>query len=424
MNKKIFLAVIAALLCAVIAVAGITVGRQTQSGETAPESPKPPVTLQPPPDTRPPETEDAPPLETEPPPPYAGRTFILLVPNSGELFLGDSATGDAVSEAIYKRNLAVCKSTGVTMVFKYSLDVYKELEAESLAGKSVPDLIMPNLREDGSRFLMNGGLLDVSGIYESSAGGAEAAKSLSVSKKQYFLIGEATPSLILSLNMLRVKRDSAIAPIIGELADREALDAENLFAALAENEKKLCLDREGLHAFATDGIFSLSAEGEAFVDSESYADAVSSIAKYSGSIALNVDENAELSIGTYIGEGYLYFPIPPLSESDRGLLADASGVYPFAIPSDCPDYDMSACIFDAIAKSSTGLSELVCSEYGLPKDAAESASLCLYGIFGWGDFSSHAYNALSTNKINSLKKTLEAPKKASLQALAILFERN
>lgn len=421
MNKKILFLILSVLLCLVLIITGITVGRMgTQSGDGT-ETPKPPVTITPPkPDTLPPSADTSSP-ETAPPPPYAGKTFTILAPDDGELLLGDSAYGDAVSEAVYERNLAVCRETGVTLLFKYSLDLYGDIEKSKLSGSESPDLLMLNMREDGSRFLMNGGLSDVSALYESETGlDADFNSEMRVANKQFFILGELTPSSVLARHYLKVKADSSAAELLINASKGGELTYDALFEVLADVGASLSLNAQGLHAMLSEGIFSLSDSGEADVYLDGYVSGAVALSAYSAQI--NADTEAEICVGTYSGDGYVYLPLPRYEGRGEGTAADMSRLFPLALTDDCRDTEMSFFILLHMIRLSSGLTELAISEYKLPKGA--SPVYCLYDIFGWGDFSEHAYKALTKNKAESLEKTLEAPKRASLQALSILFERN
>lgn len=421
MNKKILFLVLSVLLCLVLIITGITVGRMDTQSDVGTETPKPPVTLTPPkPDTLPPSADTSSP-ETAPPPPYAGKTFTLLAPDDGELLLGDSAYGNAVSEAVYERNLAVCRETGVTLLFKYSLDVYGDIEKSKLSGSESPDLVMLNMKADGSRFLMNGGLSDVSALYESETGlDADFNSEMRIANKQYFILGELTPSSVLARHYLKVRSDSSAAELLVNASKEGALTYDALFEVLAEEGASLSLDAQGLHAMLSEGIFSLSDSGEADVYLDGYVSGTAALSAYSAQI--NASTEAEICVGTYSGDEYLYLPMPRYEGRGEGTAAYMSRLFPLALTDDCRDREMSICILSHMIRLSSGLTELAISEYKLPKGA--SPVYCLYDIFGWGDFSEHAYKALTKNKAESLEKTLEAPKRASLQALSILFERN
>lgn len=423
MNKKILFLVISVLLCVVLIITGITVGQKSNQNENGSETPKPHVTLAPPKaDTDQTAVESSSP-ETVPPPPYSGKTFTLLVPNSGELLLGDSMGGDTVSEAVYERNLAVCMETGVTMLFKYSLDVYADVEAGSLSGNTVPDLIMLNMRSDGSRFLMNGGLSDVSELYDTAFGiDSSFAESMSVAGRQYFVLGEVTPSYVLSRYCLKVKESSSLASSLAELSQNDTLNYEALFETLAENETQMYLDEQGLHALLSDGLFTLSANGVASVDCDGYVKRAEALSKYATHVNTKAAGNPKITVGTYSDSSYVYLPLPASGDDPVGPTVDASRLYPLALPFDCADREMSESILSLLIVHSEGLCELALTEYKLPNEARPV--YCFYDVFGWGDFSRHAYKAFTGNKASSLQKTLEAPKRASLQALSILFERN
>lgn len=419
MNKKILFLVLSVVLCIVLIITGITVGQKSNNGSPSTETPKPPVTLSPP------QTDtNKPPLdtssqETVPPPPYGGRTFTVVAPNNGELFLGDGIGGDTVSEAVYQRNLSVCLQTGVTMLFKYSLDVYADTEASSLSGSLSPDLVMLNMRSDGSRFLMNGGLMDVSSLYPEM----KLPKSLKTAGKQYFIIGDVTPSFVTSLYRLKVKADSGLVSPLTDTLENGTLTLEALFEMLAENEKQLSLGETGIHALLSDGLFLLSDDGNATVDADGYAQRAIRLSRYRAYVNEGSDAEAEICIGTYSGDGYVYFSLPTYDTESVGPVCDTSALYPFALLSGCPDIEMSVSVLTLMTELSHGFGDLAASEYGLP-DGGENAVYCFYDIFGWGDFSRHAYKAFLENRTDSLKKTLEAPTRASLQALLILFERN
>ena len=115
--------------------------------------------------------------------------------------------------------------------------------------------------------------------------------------------------------------------------------------------------------------------------------------------------------------------MPSVDGESDGHSVDMSRIFPFALPSGCPDRTMSDAVLFELISLSEGFCELAAKEYKLPI-AVNAPAYCFYDIFGWGDFSKHAYKAFAGNKTGSLSKTLEAPKKASVQALLILFERN
>ena len=425
MNKKILFLVLSVLLCAALLITGITVGQKNSQDDDGSDTPKPPVTLAPPQyDTE--QSTDAPESsESVPPPPYQDKTFTLLVPDSGELLLGEAMVGNSVNEAVYERNLAVCRETGVMMQFRYSLDVYKDCEAIALSGVDAPDFITLNMKSDGSRFLMNGGLWDLSSLSDSlSNADNELSKSLSVAGKQYFIIGDATPSYVLSLYRLKVKRSSSLTLPLSKSSQNGALTYETLFEILAECGQQIDLDEAGLHALISDGLFTLSVDGTASIDSDGYAQRTSAIAIHSTLVNTDVGISGDVTVGTYSDNSYVYLPLPSHEGNAVGPIVDMSRLYALAATTNCPDKEMTFYVLRMILEHSDGLAERANVEYELDIGVMEDAVFCYYDIFGWGDFSSHAYKAFVGNKTDSLKKTLEAPSRASLQALSILFERN
>lgn len=423
MNKRILFLVLSMILCIVLIITGIIAGQKNSQNEAGSETPKPSVTLTPPkPDTLPPSADTSSP-ETVPPPPYAGTTFTVLAPNSGDLLLGDSMGGDTVSEAVYGRNVALCQETGVTMLFKYSLDVYGDIEAGAQSGSAAPDLVMLNMQSDGSRFLMNGGLLDVSELYGSAKGLDNAfSDSMSVAKKQYFILGELTPSRVLARYYLKIRTGSSVAVSLISASRDGALTYEALFEILAEDGATLSLNSDGLHAMISDGLFSMSAGGEATVDISGYVKGAQALSVYKAQVNVSHDAEPEVTVGTFLVDGCVYLPLPTDDGAAEGAVVDMSRLFPFALTENCPDREMSLYVLSRMLGLSEGLTELVINEYKLPSHYG--SAYCLYDVFGWGDFSSHAYTAFTNNKTDSLSKTLEAPKRASLQALSILFERN
>ena len=423
MNKKILFIAIGAVLCVILIISGILGGQKQGNDTTASETPKTPVTIAPPQadTTQAPSDTSSP--ETVPPPPYAGMTFTVLAPNSGDILLGDSIGGDIVSEAVYQRNLAVCQRTGATLLFKYSLDVYADIEAGSMAGNTAPHLLMLNMMSDGSRFLMNGGLADVSELYGRSEGlDRSFSDSMSVAEKQYFIVGDITPSIFLSRYYLKVNANSSAAARLVSVSQNGAITYDALFQIIADSKSSLYLDEQGIHALISDGLFSFADNGEASVDYEGYVKRAAALSAYKNFITSDTDVDNVISIGTYSGNGYVYLPLPTREDDSEGYVVDMSRLYPLAITDDCPDKIMSFELISLMLELSDGFTELVTDEYRLPHGA--NTVYCYYDIFGWGDFSKHAYNAFFGNKTDSLSKTLEAPKKASLQALSILLERN
>lgn len=425
-------AIVLALVCALAVLLGVIMmigknGTQGNGFETA----KPSVTI--PPD--PPKTEGE---ETLPPPPYDNEVFRILCGAESSLDFGDNAeTESNVSYMAYERNRRISSSLGVTVTFDYTASVYDAYTYLLKSGYKRYDLLSVNMATDGSKFLMNGGLdnvcsspLDLSSpVYDSAF-----MEAFTYEGNCGFLMGEANPSRILSANALFVSKGMTAANDIVSLAYSGKLTYDVLFDALLSAEASLDVDESAFHAvLGVNGIFGFSSSGEGYVDSEGYVDRYACLLPHikSGAMLEQGESHGAAFVDTLAShDGFEYYhvlPMPKYSEADPySTTADMTSLLAYAVPSLLADRDKTYDVIERIYNESQGFSAALAEELSL--SGAElwtnSISYCLYDVFGWGDFSVHAWKAFSLGEsADAFASRITAPTRAAEQALLILAER-
>ncbi len=434
-DRKVALSALLAFLLAFLLIFAVILGRKPSdpsddcTSDCPEESTRPSVHI-----TRPPLNEgesglpaqsdevtaetEAP--ETEPRPPFDGRTYSLLLPNSGAEHFGENEGECVLDAAAYERNISFCRNMGVDMVFNYSAGVYTQFERAYKAGVGDIDLVIMNMKAEGGRFLMSGMIRELLSDCESS-GPLSEYSAYKIGEKAYFLLGDATPSLLTARKYLKVQKASASAPELNRLSQTGELTYEKMFAALAESGTLLTLNEDSLHTLAADeDFFSLSGNGSADVRTEKYSESIGKLFAYRSQTA---NEGSAVFIGTpKEGEDYLYLNLPKWDTADEyKVVYDTSALYPAAIPAILSDAGKTEALTLEFFKLSGELTKSICREYGITVSGARGENY--YDLFGWGDFSLHAYNAWREGSVSSLKEKLEEPRKAASQALLILYER-
>ncbi len=421
-DKRITVITLASFILAAVLILCVFVGRKPNAGEDESsidsETPRPPVHI-----TVPQESEDevsGEDTEFVPGKPYEGRQFTVLLPNTGAEFFGEEAGGDEIEAKAYERNIAFCRETGADIVFRYSINVYDEFKTAGKAGIGDIDLVIMNMKKEGARFLMSGMISDMlSDVSKKEVLGDFGAYE--INGKTRFLLGNATPSLLTSRIYLKVVNDFPAAEELSKHSQLGTLTYESLFAVLKESETYLSMNEETLHALASgEGFFFLSQSGESAVDSEKYTENIEKLFAYKDR---TVEGESAISLGRVETDGnFLYLNLP---KSDVGeeykIHYDTAFLYPAAIPKILEDGHKTEFLVRKFFELSEELTAEICKEYRLTFE--ETREECYYDLFGWGDFSSHAYNAWREGSVSSLKSKLEDPKKVALQALLILFER-
>lgn len=366
---------------------------------------------------------------TAPSLPYQGETLVLLSTLSEDKYLGD-LTGDApnlISEASYKRNLALCDAYGIEMIFSYTDDVCAKLEATVNSG-ALPnfDIVNINMLSDGSALLMNGGTYDIlsSGIdLTSNVYSGEFCEYFTQNERLPFLLGEANPSKYLARYVLNVKADSPLVGRLTELEKNDCFTLSDVMLAFEEEKASLFVDEKTLYAlFMREPLFGFEKEHSPTVLSEKYLSAYETLLPYSGSLCAD-DGIAHISSVADTEDGFVTFALPSISENDK-VPMDMSQVQVFAFPQNIADErkDMVFELTDALYR----LSENIYADaLGENERIFKGEELfCFFLVFGWGDFDEHAYSSLLSGKTpDELAELTDRPAKMSLKALEILLER-
>ncbi len=399
------------LLLLVSALSLFFVSRKGESGDTTGETEtrREPEAITKAPD----EGESTAPLRFE------GVTYTVLLPQNGSVYFGDRDDGDSVNKAAYEKNKAFAEETGVALRFIYSLSVFDDFRDGWLSGRDDIDLVTLCLGTDGGRFLMSGSVGTVfdSEEYLRADSSSNAINSVG---RSVFMMSPISPSYITAERFLKIKNGNSAENALKALSADGKLTYEALFEALTENDTVIRLGEEGLHAIASEGrIFSFSEDGEPSVSTERYADNVKSLL----SVAALEAEESDITVSTPAEkEGYTYLPLPKRdSDGEYPISYDTSFLYVTAIPSWKSSDSLSHEVLRELTAASETVPDMLRAEYHLPESGI--GRICVYDIFGWGDFSRHAYNAWKGGSTDTLDKTLIAPERAALQALMILQER-
>lgn len=423
-KKTIFISALAILVTVLIVAFSMGAAKEEPStDETSVERPS--VVIKPP-QTSPSET-DAPPE----PLPYEGKTFTVLGVYDEDRYLGDieGEGPNTVSQISYARNLRICAKYGVEIVFKYTLDVYAEVSSAIMSGGEPPsDLLNVNMLSDASSFLMKGGtfnLLDSGIDLTGEAYCKPFVEYFTQNGKCPFIIGSANPSLYGALYAMAVKEDSAAVPHLDTLLSEDSFTYDEVISAFKTASAAVSLDAKTLHVLSFgDSLFGFDGE-EQYVRTDEYTEAYSSVLGWREIFsAQGTAADAYISAYTDIPTGYKAYPIPAAYGTGRQV--DPSRLYAFAVPANISEEDKSMVftVTDAFYSESVGI---YVEEYeSIPAliDADEHLVFCFYTIFGWGDFSDHAFKAfLEEKSAAELSASLVAPDTVSHQALKILLER-
>ena len=126
-------------------------------------------------------------------------------------------------------------------------------------------------------------------------------------------------------------------------------------------------------------------------------------------------------------EYYYVLPMPKYSVSDGySATVDMSSLLAYAVPSALEDKDKTYDVIELMYNESAGFSAALAQELALSEAGLWISNIkyCLYDVFGWGDFSSHAWKAFSLGEsAEAFSSRLTAPTRAAEQALLILAER-
>ncbi len=427
-QTAIVLALVISLTLVLGAVAMIGLDRTYTEG---PETVKPTVTI---PSVLP-GTEEQ---ETLPPPIHKGKVFRILCGAESSLDFGDNGVTDSnISRMAYERNRLICSSLGVTVSFDYTRSVYDAYTYLLQSGYTRYDLLSVNMASDGSKFLMNGGLDNVySSSLDLSTPVYDAAfmEAFTYEGRCGFLMGEANPSRILSANALFVSKGMTVANDIVSLAYSGELTYDALFDTLLRGEASLGVDENSFHAvLSANGLFGFSASGEGKVNSEGYIHRYTRLLPHirSGAISESGQSHGAVFIDTLSAhEGFEYYyvlPMPKYSASDGYVTtADMSSLLAYAVPSALEDRDKTYDVIEHIYNGSAGFSKALAEELSLSGAGLwmDNIKYCLYDVFGWGDFSSHAWKTFSLGEsAEAFSLRITAPTRAAEQALLILAER-
>ncbi len=439
-QKRTFILIISLSLVAILMLGIVIVGLDEESDVTYDETtvetttPAPTTSAQ---QTTPKETTTVP--ETEPPLPYEGESFLIFGEKAPSLYLGDlssSEEGDVFSKISYERNLLMKEQYGVTVSFVYSDDVYEDYMASIKGGATVPfDLINAELLKDGSRFIMRGVLENAltTGIdLEADFFDKDFNDYFTVNGNLQFFLGDANPSRYFAENVIFVSLESEMAERLYLLAysDEQTYTLESLLTLLSEGGASLSLDESTLHSLMSQVPLFGFVNRNAFVNRDAYVDMYDKITSFDSAVGYGSAyvENKDVYIDCFgLGrEGYFCIPLPDVSSeySERGTIS-AEKLYAFALPLNLENREQTCELTEIFCRLSDGMyDEAIMMIAGGRSPMKKSTTYSFYDLLGWGDFSSHAYSAFVGKKnASTLKNTLEAPAKVSLQALKILFER-
>lgn len=429
-NKKvIFILSLAVTFTMLFSLFAVGLMRDGDVTTTLGETERTPVVIRPP-DTTPSSggegADTQAPSQTPTPRPYEGKTFTVLCTFDGERPLGDvdASAPNVISQASYERNLRICEQFGVEMVFRYTSDVFSDVSSSVQSGDgAVCDILNINMKTDGASFLMKGGLYDMllSDInLESGAYDSDFIEYFTFSDRCSFLFGAANPSLYSSVYGMHVRESSTAVPALDRLISEGTFTLEKVLTALSESKAALSLEEGSMHTLLLGEPLFGFADGEPTVNIQSYTDAYKALLGYKDSIKA-YDGGADIYISHTFDKkaGYKAYPCPTLSGRTP---VDMARVYAFSVPAniDKDDTERVFTLTDALYRESVGIYDGVYSG----SFAEKGRVYCFYGIFGWGDFSEHAYSSfLAGESAEKLADGLAAPVTVSRQALGILLER-
>lgn len=424
--------IILAFVCALALVLGaVMIIGISRTGKDNVETVKPSVTIP----VVPPEREEG---ETSPPPLHDGKVFRVLCGAESSLDFGDNGVMDSkVSRMAYERNRSISSSLGVVIAFDYTRSVYEAYTNLLKSGFIRYDLLSVNMASDGNRLLMNGGLDNVySSSLDLSSPVFDAAfmETFAYEGNCGFLMGEANPSRLLCANALFVSKSMTGADTLYSLAYSGELTYDALFETLLESEASLRVDENSFHAaISANGIFDFLPSGEGKVNIAGYANRYSQLLPHikSGAISVSEQSHSEVFIDTLSDhesfEYYYVLPMPKYSVSDGYVTTvDMSSLLAYAVPSALADRDKTYDVIEHIYNGSAGFSKALAEELSLSSAGLwmDNIKYCLYDVFGWGDFSTHAWKAFSLGEsADAFSLRITAPTRAAEQALLILAER-
>ena len=429
--KKQIVIVLAFIIALAITLGAVMIIGLNRSNGDLPETVKPSVNITP-------TTQDDNDAETSPPPPYEGKVFRILCGEESSLDFGDGTVTDSyVSRMAYERNKMISFSLGVTISFDYTANVYQTYTDLLRSGIARYDLLSVNMASDGSKFLINGGLDNVrASSLDLTASVFDKAflDAFTYNGACGFLLGEANPSRILSANALLVSKGNTSADSLFSLAKSGDLTFDALIETLLQTQTTLDVNAGGFHAaLSVKGIFSFSDSGDGNVDVESYSARYAALLPHikSGAITEAKQSHSAVFIDSLSAhenfEYYYVFPMPKYSSQDSyASTVDMSTLFAYAVPSLLSDRGKTYAVIDQIYNCSEGFTEALAKELSLGEADLwiENISYCLYDVFGWGDFSDHAWKAFSTaQSAEDFSSSLSAPARAAKQALLILAER-
>lgn len=361
--------------------------------------------------------------------PYEGETFRILCKYDASRPLGDisGSAENVVSSASYERNLKLCAKYGVEMIFLYSENIYSAIELSQKSGSEpVADVVNVNMSADANSFMMKGGAVNIFDLgidFDKSTYDRAFIDYFTFGDRCSFLLGSADPSRYLSEYVLAVDSSLAIKDELAELASGSNYSLDTLMSTLNAAELTLSLTQNTINALICDRPLFGVENGEPIVRAEDYIESYSKLLEYNTSLDLgeeSSEKNIFITTRGSLPDGYTEIPLPGIN---RKTYVDMSSLYAFLIPANINTErkQMTTELIDSMYDLSEGIYEKIFNE---KSDITHARIFDLYGVFGWGDYSSHAYDALKrASSSEKLSETLAAPTTVSVQALKILLER-
>lgn len=421
-NKLIFILSMSVTLTAIamLIIGAFIFGRTDGGGEDSYTTMYPTVIK--PPETIPPQSGDAVKL------PYEGENFRVLCKYDPSRSLGDinGSPENVISSASYERNVRLCAKYGIEMVFYYSDNVYSAIELSHKSGsEAVADIVNVNMSADANSFMMKGGALNIFDL------GIDLSKDtydytfidyFTFSGRCSFLLGSADPSRYLSEYVLAVDKSLAVKDELLELVGNREYSLETLMTKLREAELTLSLTQNTINALiCQEPLFEVENDIPT-VRTESYVEKYAKLSEYKSLLDIgegNSERRIFITTRGSLPDGYTAISLP---SDSRKIYVDMSSLYAFLVPANT-DPERKTMIAE-LTEAMYDLSEGIYEEIFDPDGKKNDRIFDLYGVFGWGDYSSHAYNALKSNSSSEkLLQTLADPTTVSVQALKILLER-
>lgn len=406
--------------------------------------------------------------------------FVLCEKDAESSFVPADESENVLDKKAFERNARIADEYGIVIREISTGDVVTKVKNDVLSGKTDYGTVVMRAKNAPS-LITSGSLADLAalGFSPSAKGYSESVvNALSIAKKQYLAVGNATPSLLLSsycvaLNTELCKKTGVGAESVIESAKNGKLNADLMYrlsSALAssdagdestksENARYISVSADDAYAlFNAGGLDLYTADpvtdelkpletGEttdALYDAmlllygiDSSAESFDWEAKKSGVTPLfSVMTLNELALLVSEGAPYAALPMPKMTEGQENYrsMADADTFACTAVPATAEDGEYAVKVMNLIYSLSDdvrlAVRGLVLADGDSGGDsarvfdiAADSVYAGALEIFGWGDLPSFMTSAINEHLKTSVFSLRAAERiNASVAALAISSE--